>query len=160
MDEDDIWSRAPGPEPAFPGRPLTVGIPDKLEFFGNTAWENAFRRAAARLAAMGWKVHTVDFAPYEEAASMLYFGPYMAERTSVLGDFVSAHREECDPTVAGIICDAGHWTAAETFRAFARTREIKKIVRRDFGQMDALLVPSSPTTYTICLLYTSPSPRD
>lgn len=149
VDEDDIWSRAPGPEPAFPGRPLTVGIPDKLEFFGNTAWENAFRRAAARLAAMGWKVHTVDFAPYEEAASMLYFGPYMAERTSVLGDFVSAHREECDPTVAGIICDAGHWTAAETFRAFARTREIKKIVRRDFGQMDALLVPSSSTTYTI-----------
>ena len=107
VDEDDIWSRTPGPAPAFSGRPLTVGIPDRLEFFGNTAWEDAFRKAVARLAAMGWKVRSVDFAPYEEAASMLYFGPYMAERTSVLGDFVSAHREECDPTVAGIICVQG-----------------------------------------------------
>ena len=80
---------------------------------------------------------------------MLYFGPYMAERTSVLGDFVCEHREDCNSTVAGIICDAGHFTAAETFQAFARTREIKKIVRRDFESMDVLVVPSVPTTHTI-----------
>lgn len=149
VDEDDIWSRPYGPEPAAAGETFSAGIPDKLDFCGNGAWAEAFRSAVARLSALGGNVHAVNYEPYEEAAAMLYFGPYMAERTSVLGDFVCERREDCDSTVAGIICDAGHFTAAETFQAFARTREIKKIVRRDFESMDVLVVPSVPTTHTI-----------
>ena len=36
----------------------------------------------------------IDFAPFCDAAELLYDGPFVAERTAAVGDFVAAHPDE------------------------------------------------------------------
>lgn len=148
-DEKDIWSREAASSPAPLGRTFTFGVPENPEFCGNDVWAQAFREAIARLESLGGTAVALDYAPYREAADMLYFGPYLAERMAVVGDFVSKNPECCDATVHKIICGASHWTAVDTFRTIYRTRELRQIVAQDFKRVDVLLLPTAPTTYTI-----------
>lgn len=148
-DDGDVWSRE-APSSAAPlGDAFTFGVPEHLDFCGNEAWEAAFRDAVARLESLGGTAVPVDYAPYREAANMLYFGPYLAERMAVVGDFVEKHPECCDATVHNIICGASHWTAVDTFRTIYRTLELRQVVAQDFRRADVLLLPTAPTTYTI-----------
>ncbi len=148
-DEEDIWSRTPPSSPATSPERFTFGVPSALNFCGNMAWEHAYKEAVDHLISMGGTPVTVDYAPYREAADMLYFGPYLAERMAAVGNFVESHPECCDSTVKKIICGASHWTAVDAFNTACRTMEIKKIIGRDFQQMDMLLLPTAPTTYRI-----------
>ena len=149
-DAADIWSRT-APETPIPEKdaPFTFGIPDTLDFLGNQAWKRAWEKAVEAMCDIGGTCVTVRYAPYKEAADMLYFGPYMAERTAVLGDFIRAHADECEPVVRDIILGAGRWNAEETFRALYRARELRRMTDRDFEHMDVFLLPTVPTTYTI-----------
>lgn len=149
-DPDDIWSRAAPERPSAPeSAPFTFGIPDTLNFFGNKAWERAWEKTVENMCSIGGRCVSVRYAPYEEAADMLYFGPYMAERTAVLGEFIRTHTEDCVPVVRDIILGAGRWSAEETFRTLYRARELRRMTAADFERMDLLLLPTVPTTYTI-----------
>lgn len=150
FDENDIWSRDPAERPDnTPQGSFVFGMPDTLEFFGNHAWETAWHKAVDTMLELGGRAVTVPYAPYREAANMLYFGPYMAERTAVLGEFVRTHAEDCEPVVRDIILGAGRWTAEETFRTLYRARELRRSAETDFKHMDFFLLPTAPTTYTI-----------
>lgn len=150
FDPDDIWSRTAPKRPSVPeDAPFTFGIPDSLDFLGNKAWEKAWERTVETMRSIGGRCVTVRYAPYKEAADMLYFGPYMSERTAVLGDFIRAHKEDCVPVVRDIILGAAQWTAEETFRTLYRARELRRLAAADFERMDIFLLPTAPTTYTI-----------
>lgn len=149
FDEEDIWSRNASIPPAGRMEDFSFGIPDVVSFLGNHAWEKAWLHSVENMKKLGGKAVTVNYAPYREAAAMLYFGPYMAERAAVLGTFLQEHPEDCDKTVRNIILGATHWTAMEAFQAISRTRRLKRIVAEDFQNIDVLLLPSAPTTYTI-----------
>ena len=150
FDENDIWSRKM-PETQSPktSGPVIFGIPDTLEFFGNQAWKEAWLHTVDTIRELGGEIVTIPYAPYQEAANMLYFGPYMAERTAVLGEFVRSHAEDCEPVVRDIILGAGRWSAEETFRMLYRARELRRMAASDFKRMDIFLLPTAPTTYTI-----------
>src|SRR5262249_45327710 len=90
---------AAGPQPA-----VAVPAVDGLAPLSPPA-RTAFRAAVDAMP--GVRVSEVDISALLEAAKLLYDGALVAERFAAVGEFIAAHQDEADPTVAGIILAAG-----------------------------------------------------
>ncbi|MFL1430401.1 MULTISPECIES: allophanate hydrolase [unclassified Nocardiopsis] len=143
--EDDPYSR-PVPAdarlaPRGAGR-VAVPTPAGLEPL-SPAEREAFATAVAALEATGAETAEVDVAPLLEAARLLYDGALVAERYAAVGDFLKAHPEGADPTVAGIILAAedlpAHRLAADQQRLAAYRATAAGIL----DGFDALLLPTT-----------------
>ena len=78
FDAEDIYSRqAPaGPEDAFPEE-FRFGVPAMgLEFFGDNAAAALYYEAIENLLSLGGIPVSIDFAPFQGAARLLYDGPW------------------------------------------------------------------------------------
>jgi allophanate hydrolase len=140
-------------------RPLqTIGIPkqNQLEFFGNEEYSRLFQETVDVLKRDGIPVVEFDMAPFLEAASLLYAGPYVAERFAAVGHFVKEHRDSVDPVVGNIIADSERWSAADAYQALYRLHKLKATTDICWKASDALLVPTAPTTYTIAEIAADP----
>ncbi|MFL6664844.1 MAG: amidase family protein, partial [Rhizobacter sp.] len=87
---------------------LRVGVPDPLEFFGDTLAARAFDASLGTLERLGCRLVPVPFAPLARAASLLYNGPWVAERYAAVGAFLDgapagADPAGADPAVAAIV---------------------------------------------------------
>jgi allophanate hydrolase len=152
FDPGDVYSRpaVPGAR-ALPSGGFRFGVPARqaLEFFGDTQAEAAFGIALERLRELGGREHTIDFAPFTQAAALLYHGPWVAERGAAVGEFIAREPAGLDPTVAGIITSAKRWTAVDVFRAEQRLKELARQVEGLWADIDVLVVPTTPTSYTL-----------
>ena len=130
---------------------LTVGVPaaEDLEFFGDSESERLFSAAVDRLDDLFDAVERVDFAIFEEASDLLYNGPWVAERLTTVGEFIKDHPDDIDLTVRGIIRDGEMYSASDAFEAFHRLERLKKEAAEIFERIDALVVPTLGTIYTI-----------
>ena len=72
---------------------------DDLEFFGDDGAEALFRAAVERLSTAGGTPVAIDFAPFREAARLLYAGPWVAERFAAVGEFLSQPHPDVHPVV-------------------------------------------------------------
>ena len=86
------------------------------EFYGDDASAALYDAAAARLAALGVDAVPFDFAPFREAAVLLYDGPWVAERLAALEPFLAAQAADFDPCVRAIVEGARRFTAVDAFR--------------------------------------------
>ena len=108
------------------------------------------------MAALGAGIVPIDFTPFAEAASMLYAGPWVAERLVAIGDLADA-KPRGDPRGR-----ARHHprreekTAAETFKAFYDLAELMREARGRVGEDGLLLLPTAGTTYTIAEMLADP----
>lgn len=154
----DAFSREPpaerkGDSCAFqtgaPAR-FRFGVPDAghLEFFGDGESETLFQEAQTRLEAMGGARVEIPFAPFAEAARLLYQGPWLAERHASFGGFLDENPGEVLPVIREVMARAKSLTAADGFRAYYRLRELRAQADSLFRGMDFLLVPTAPTHYT------------
>jgi allophanate hydrolase len=151
FDPEEAWSR-----PAPPGfalrqpRPAAFrfGIPDQRRFFGDAEAEALFDAAIARAESLGGIAEEIDFAPWAEAAALLY-GPLVAERTAVVGDFIAAHPDAAHPVVAGIIAGGAKIPAPAVLRAQHRLTELAGLIRPVWDDIDVLLVPTTGTAFTV-----------
>src|SRR3981189_2789716 len=91
--------RPPGSAPMARCRRFGVGgpRPDPRELFGNSGAARLFDAAIARLAALGGEIVEVDFAPFSEAAALVYGGPWLAERGGGGGDRACGRRPGRSP---------------------------------------------------------------
>ncbi|HEY5196058.1 MAG TPA: allophanate hydrolase [Solirubrobacteraceae bacterium] len=153
-DEVDPYSRstpAVGPRPAH-GRhgPRRIGIPPagQMRFFGDAqaaaAWEAVLEQAAG----LGWELVEIDYAPFAQAAGLLYEGAWIAERWAAVGEFVAAHPADVDPVVREIVGRGERPSAVEAFRGAYRLAELRRASEPDWDRIDALLLPTAPTIYT------------
>ncbi len=147
-DDDDAWSRDRGPR--YGGGPIRVGLPpvDELEFFGDAAMRDAhmaFRDAVRRTCT----VVDVSLEPFLAAGSLLYQGPWVAERLVEFGDFLAAQPDSIHPVVREILRGGQKYTAVDTFAALQRLAELKASVARLWQTMDVLVVPTIGTTFTV-----------
>jgi allophanate hydrolase len=149
--EDSYSRRAPrsmAPETLPEG--FRFGVPaDGLDILGDPAAALRFEDAAARLASLGGKRVAIDFAPFREAASLLYAGPWVAERLAAISDFARDKPEAIHPVVRGIICSAGKIDAVSAFKAFYRLSELVRAAEAEWSKMDVLLLPTAGTIYRI-----------
>lgn len=146
-DETDGYSRAVLPAEdavCFPSEPV-FGVPAEPKWFGDEFGKTAYAEALGQLESLGVTVKKLDFTPMHELALLLYNGPWVAERLTVIEDFLKDHREEVHPVVRGIIEKGKNFSAVDTYRAEYRRMELARQINATFDDCDALLVPTAPT---------------
>ena len=148
-----LRSRIPRPgEGASPwalSEDFRFGVPEQLEFFGDGEAEAAYLRAVEALKQLGGEAVRFDYSPLAEAAKLLYDGPWVAERTAAVGEFAAVHEAEMDPTVRGIVLSGQRFTAVDAFCGQYRIRELKAEAEVLMQRVDFLLLPTTPTVFTI-----------
>lgn len=149
FDPADIWSRVAAPVPLPPVPCLGVLSDADRDFKGDAQAAALYAQAIARAEALGWTVREIDYQPFEDAAALLYAGPWVAEREAAVGAFIAAHEADCDPTVAGIVQGAGAYSAKDAFDGLYRLLDLKRQTEAQWQAMDALLLPTAPTQYRV-----------
>jgi allophanate hydrolase len=121
-----------------------IGVPKSPAFFGDAGYTPPFAAAIERVRALGQQVVELDFAPLFEVAALLYEGPWVAERHSVVRDLLAARPEAFDPAVRQVIARALGISATDTFEAQYRLQQMRRELQSLWLQVDALMVPTAP----------------
>ncbi|MGR3795761.1 allophanate hydrolase [Vannielia sp. SX4] len=139
-------------------RPLAIGVPSKAtrEFFGDTAQEENFDATLAHLIAAGHRIVELDFTPFYDVAVMLYDGPWVAERHTVIEDLMRDAPEAVLPVIREIVGKAQKFSATDTFRAQYRFRDLKRLIETQIDGLDMLCVPSIPALCTVADIAAEP----
>jgi allophanate hydrolase len=133
------WSSPP------PAAGFRVGAPRREDLaFGDDEGRHRFDRACAQVVEMGGVVEPVDMAPFFEAGSLLYDGPWIAERLASLEEFVRTHPGALLPVLASILARGESPRATDAFRGYHRLRRLKRSVEALWGRLSALIVPAAP----------------
>jgi allophanate hydrolase len=158
-DDADPYSRprsvgAVGPMPD--GVRLGVPLPGERLFFGDKRSAAAYDAALEKLASLGAKIIEIDIKPFYETARLLYEGPWVAERYLVVKAMIASAPEALHPVTRQIILAGAHGTAADTFAAFYRLEELRRVADRTFRSVDALALPTVPTIYKVAEVLDDP----
>lgn len=130
--------------------PPRIGVPrlEQLDFFGNDDARHLFESAIRTVASMGWQVVEVDISAFLETAFLLYEGPWVAERSAVVEELLQTNPQALLPVTRTIIEAGLKRTAVDTFRAQYRLAELRRSAETTWGEVDALLMPTTGTIYT------------
>jgi allophanate hydrolase len=151
---DPYARRAAAASPA----PDAIAVPraGQRTFCGDAEAERSFDRTLEALASSGFALVEIDFAPFAEAAALLYDGPFLAERVAAVGDFIAAHPGDVHPVTRAVIEGGRRYSAVDLFRAQERLRVLRRTIAPVFARAAALLVPSIPTLYRVDELLADP----
>ncbi len=149
FDESDPYSRCA--VPCHPVERPRIGIlpESEREFFGDTEYAALYEQAIAHAAALGWEVGEFDYQPFREAASLLYAGPWVAERYAALEDFIKAQASAIHPVVRSIVEGASRFSAVDAFKAQYQLAAYARETEVTWARYGALLLPTTGTIYTI-----------
>lgn len=131
--------------------PLKVGViqPSQLKFFGDEAYQAAYESTLATLAESGVELVEFDYGPFDEAAKLLYEGPWVSERYLAALPLVKDNPDAIFPVVRTIIEPGGDKLATDLFNAQYRLKELKLICDQTIEQFDCLLTPTAGRCFTI-----------
>ncbi|MFK7995794.1 MAG: allophanate hydrolase [Granulosicoccus sp.] len=131
--------------------PLTLGvIPEhQLKFFGDSQYQKAYQTTIDKLGAAGMQLKEIDYTPFDEAARLLYEGPWVAERYVATLPLIEEQPEAIFPVVREIIEKGGKPTAAELFKAQYRLRDLVQLCSSQLEQVDALMTPTAGSLFSI-----------
>ncbi|MGB6348841.1 MAG: allophanate hydrolase [Pseudolabrys sp.] len=164
---DDAWvalDAMAGPDRADPysrDRPLgkigvmpphvKLGVPraGQLLFFGDRQYEAEYNVALGRLTRLGCELVEVDIEPFYETARLLYEGPWVAERTIAAYSVLSSDPNAIHPVTREIIRSGLRPTAIDAFAAFYKLEALRRVADHTFRQIDALVLPTAPTVYSV-----------
>jgi len=156
VDPGDGFTRKAQPVGIPPAPRVGVLTQAEREFFGNAAYEVLYVAAIARAEALGATIVPFDYAPFREAAALLYEGPWVAERLAAVEGFYVDNAAEFDPTVRQIIGAAGRYSAVDAFNGRYKLEELRAKVAPVWESVDLLLLPTSPTIYTVADMVADP----
>lgn len=129
---------------------IRLGVPRTADrrHFGDASAEAGFDAAIARARSLGWRISEVDLTACFEAAALLYDGPWVAERTSAVGEFIRANPDACHPVTRAIIDTGWKYSAVDLFRGIEALEALKSRALAALAHVDVLMVPTAPTAYT------------
>ncbi len=150
FDEQCCWSREYAvPVPKLPAK---ICLPkDGLTFYGpfSKLYETKWKQAVGRIKGLGIGIQYIDYTVFQKAASILYDGPWVAERWKDLGGFVEANEGKIFPVTETILRSGSkpEHTAAKVFESMHQLQlyraEARKILK------DAVLIlPTAGGTFT------------
>ncbi len=160
-----VWNIARGFDPGDPfsrviaagqdaapwlGGAFRFGVPAKelLEFFGDDEAQGLYQQALADLEKLGGSKVEVDYSIFRAAASLLYAGPWVAERLAAIHEFIDAHADEMNPVVREIILGARRYNAVDAFEADYKLRELRRAAEAEWRKIDVMVLPTTGTIYT------------
>lgn len=145
FDALDPWS-CPLPQLGLLRGAARIGVPERLEFYGDNVAARAFGNALDRLSAhLQLHLQPIDFTPLSRVSALLYSGPWVAERRAALGTFFDTHHADVDPVVASVIGQADRYSAVDAFNGQYTLAELKRHAEQLFDTIDVLIVPTTPT---------------
>ena len=155
VDEGDLYSRTA--EPFAGAEAPKIGIPraQDLEFLGDEESARIYQAAVQQAESLGELVE-VDISALLECANLLYSGPWVAERTAALQDLLETNPLAIHPVVRGIVSKGLEMSAVDAFEGAYALKEYERIAQVIWRQVDALLLPTTPTVYTIDQLHADP----
>lgn len=153
-DEADSYAREKLPAPinaAGGSGKLRIGVPKKaqLAFFGNHVFAERFEKAKQDFAALGAELVEVDFQDFLDAATLLYQGPWVAERYAAIQEFFEADASRCLPVIQTIVGGATEHSAVDAFKASYQLQAFKKRCDKQLSELDLMLTPTAGNIYTI-----------
>ena len=142
-DPTDPWSRTPPRgTPVVPPGPLRIGLPRPALLAAlDPAAADAWRGATDSLGSLGTVVE-VDLEPYVAAGDLLYGSAMIAERYDAVGEFLAAHPEGADPTVARLIGAARDLPAHQLAGDLDRVRRHAAALAPTWDEVDVVVVPT------------------
>jgi len=149
-DARDPFSREATPA-ALPSSRPRIGVLGGVEreFYGNKDVEALYDAAIERAKSLGAVIVPFDYAPFRQAAELLYSGPWVAERLAAVKDFLATNADDFDPTVRTIIEGAKAYDAVAAFEGRYRLEALRQKTKVEWEKVDFLMLPTSPTTYTV-----------
>ena len=146
------------PTDILPAQLVRIGVlpPEEREFFGDEEYAQLYDTALHRAASLGWAVHEFDYRPFRDAADLLYQGPWVAERYSAAKSIVETNPSAIHPVVRSIMLAARKFSAVDAFEAQYRLAELARESEKTWQSVDALLLPSAGTIYTVEQIFATP----
>jgi allophanate hydrolase len=124
-------------------------MPGQCVFFGDYKSAEAYDAALVRCASLGVAVVEIDIEPFYEVARLLYEGPWVAERYITVRSLVASAPEAMHPVTREIVLAGARPTAVDAFAAFYQLEDLRRVSDHVFRQVDALILPTMPTVYTV-----------
>ena len=159
-DAQDAYSRAMPPHGFDFGSASAfrfgVPRPDDLEFHGNAEGPAQFTQAVARLRELGGTPVEVDLRPFRAVATLLYEGPWVAERYAAIRAFIEAHPAALHPVTLAITKKGASISAPDTFAALYRLKALQQQTLPVWDGIDCLVVPTSGSPYRIADVLADP----
>ena len=157
VDARDPWTRKKKTVHLPLDKPVLGILTDtEKEFYGDEGAQALYEEAIERVKSLGWEIKTFDYQPFREAALLLYNGPWVSERTAAVGEFIETHKEDCDPSVAQIVINGPKLSSVDAFNGIYKLQEYKALCDQQFEGLDGLLLPTTPTHYTVSELSEEP----
>jgi allophanate hydrolase len=126
-----------------------VPMPGQRLFFGDRNCAEAYEAAVARFAGLGATIVEIDIEPFYETARLLYDGPWIAERYLTVRSLIASSHQSMHPVTREILLGGTRPTAVDAFAAFYQLEELRRVRDHVFRTVDALLLPTVPTVYTL-----------
>ncbi|MET0379742.1 MAG: allophanate hydrolase [Spongiibacteraceae bacterium] len=156
FDEADAFAR---PNPAYnsgtsfgalPSQPFKFGVPraDQLQFFGDALYATAFAEAIQQLQSLGGIAREIDFAPFLDAARLLYEGPWVAERYLVVETLLREKPDALLPVIREIIAPGATKSAADAFSALYRMQHFRRVAETILHDIAFIATPTAGTHWT------------
>jgi len=141
---------------------LTIGIPsqNQLEFFGDSEASTLFEDIHDPVTSVANEALTVDISSLLECSNLLFDGPWVAERLIPTRDVRTKHSEALVPVLEEILEGAETLSAVDVFEAQYHRKQLKKEAETLFETIDALIVPTTGTIYTIDEINQKPIERN
>jgi allophanate hydrolase len=126
---------------------------DQLQFFGNVGAQACFAAAVETLESLGGECQRVDFTPFLQAATLLYEGPWVAERRIATTGVDPAAML---PVIREILASQVEAKAEDLFRAQYQLQTYYQQVQPMLAHFDCLLTPTAGTLYSIAEVEADP----
>jgi len=154
FDAQDAYSK---PLADRPRARKTIGVPrrDQRMFFGDLEAEYLYDRALEKLSSLG-DVIEIDYAPLQEAAQLLYSGPWVAERAAAMASLLASNPDAIDPTVREVVAPGLEIGAVDLFNGIYRLAELKRHADTLWETIEMMVFPTTGTTYRVAELQASP----
>jgi allophanate hydrolase len=128
------------------------------EFCGDDAYAALYLQALSRLKALGGTPVEIDYAPFRDAAGLLYGGPWVAERTAAVGAFMEAADDTAGiwPVTRDIVMAGRDYSAVDAFEGQYELAELQAAALAQMAGLDFIALPTTPTIYRVVDLEREP----
>ena len=160
-DADAVLKVAAEPHATPPiGKAFRFGVlaAQDAEFFGDEAYAALYAQSIERLKALGGTPVAFDYAPFRDAARLLYGGPWVAERTAAVGKFIESADDKAGvwPTTRQIVLGGRTYSAVDAFEGQYRLADLKARAETEMKGLDLLALPTAGTIYRLSDLEREP----
>jgi allophanate hydrolase len=137
---------------------LRIGVPRAADrfFLDDAGAEAAFQSATRFAVSLGATLTDIDLTPFYEVARLLYDGPWVAERTAAVGDFIAQRPNDVHPVTQAIIAQGAQRSAVEAFRGLHALAELRAACRGALAGIDLMMVPTMPAACTVAAVEADP----